>query len=188
MGKKTKNGQVPATRADLKKSGYYETKWLDYDSDENTWEKAKKMEQTVAFTISKYWQKLADDSMENHEIPTTKEEEDKILEMAMQESIKTCSKDEDEKIQLEIAMQESLYAHVQSNRPILNSESSSASSKKTPLTPKVCNLEPTPEQAKSAKLTPSIKSLSINFRKRKVHIEDSSDEECTPQMPVIESI
>merc|ERR1711974_144614 len=110
----TKNGKVAVTRADLKnhKSGYYETKWLGYDSDENTWEKAKKMEETVAFTISKYWQKLADDNIENHEIPTTKEEEDKIFEMAVQESIRTCSKDEEEGKQLEIAMQESLYRKV----------------------------------------------------------------------------
>ena len=56
------------------------------------------------------------------------------------------------------------------------------------MTPKVFKPEPTPEQAKSSKLTPSIKSLSINSRKRKVHIEDSSDEECTSQMPVIESV
>jgi len=48
--------------------------------------------------------------------------------------------------------------------------------------------QPPPEQAKSSKLTPAIKSLSINSRKRKVHIEDSSDDECTPQMPVVESV
>lgn len=183
--KKTKNGKVPVTRADLKKSGYYETKWLGYDSDENTWEKAKKMEETVAFTISKYWQKLADDSLENHEIPTTKEEEEKLFEKAVEESMRTKSRDEEETSQIEIAMQESIYAHVQSNRSSNNNNESSSSSKKTPKISK-----PPPEQSKSSKLTPAIDKLSLNSRKRKINIETSSDEESSqaPQMPVIESV
>ena len=61
--KKLKKGNVLANRNDIKRMGHYETKWLGYDSSENTWEEGKKLEKTVAFTIEKYWNKLKEEDI-----------------------------------------------------------------------------------------------------------------------------
>merc|ERR1712048_343828 len=66
--KKLKTGRVLATRPDIAKNGYYETKWLNYDSSENTWEIGKKLEKTVGYTIEMYWRRLEEKNTENRRV------------------------------------------------------------------------------------------------------------------------